>query len=94
MFTNIVARWPGSTHDSFVFNNSRIGQRLEGQPHSLENGLLLGDSGYPCKPFLMTPYLNPITAQQEAYNKAHTSTSLWLVETEVSRPSLGITDET
>ena len=74
MFTNIVARWPGSTHDSFVFNNSRIGQRLEAQSFSLEKGLLLGDSGYPCKPYLMTPYLNPATAKQEAYNKAHTTT--------------------
>ena len=74
MFTNIVARWPGSTHDSFVFNNSHIGQKLESQPHSMEDGLLLGDSGYPCKPYLMTPYLNPTTAKQETYNKAHTGT--------------------
>ena len=76
MFTNIVARWPGSTHDSFVFNNSHIGQKLESQPHSVEDGLLLGDSGYPCKPYLMTPYLNPTTAKQETYNKAHTGTRL------------------
>ena len=74
MFTNIVARWPGSTHDSFVLRTSRIGQQLEAQPPSLENGLLLGDSGYPCKPYLMTPYLHPTTAKQEGYNKAHVST--------------------
>ena len=69
MFTNIVARWPGSTHDSFVFNNSHIFQKLESQPHSIEDGLLLGDSGYPCK-----PYLNPTTTKEEAFNKAHTCT--------------------
>ena len=63
MFTNIVARWPGSTHDSFVFNNSHICQKLESQPH-----------GYPCKPYLMTPYLNPTTTKEEAFNKAHTCT--------------------
>ena len=74
MFTNIVARWPGSTHDSFVFNNSHICQKLESQPHSMEDGLLLGDSGYPCKPYLMTPYLNPTTTKEEAFNKAHTCT--------------------
>ena len=74
MFTNIVARWPGSTHDSFVFNTSRIGQQLEAKPPSLENGLLLGDSGYACKPYLMTPYLNPTTPKQEDYNKAHVHT--------------------
>ena len=74
MFTNIVARWPGSTHDSFVLSNSLIGQKLESRPHSIEDGLLLGDSGYPCKPYLMTPFLNPTTAKQEAYNKAHIGT--------------------
>lgn len=78
MFTNIVARWPGSTHDSFIFTNSNIGQRLESQPHAIEDGWLLGDSGYPCKPYLMTPYLNPSNAKQEAYNKAHTGTRLTL----------------
>ncbi|KAK0140501.1 putative nuclease HARBI1 [Merluccius polli] len=27
--TNIVARWPGSTHDSFLLTNSSVGNRLE-----------------------------------------------------------------
>ena len=49
-FTNIVARWPRSTHNSFIFRDSKIGQRLNDQHQSLEDGLLLGDSGYPCKP--------------------------------------------
>ena len=81
MFTNIVARWPGSTHDSFIFNNSHIGQKLESELHSMENGLLLGDSGYPCKPYLMTPYLNPTTAKQEAYNKSHKGTRVAIEQT-------------
>lgn len=57
LFTNVVAKWPGSTHDSFVFTNSLIHERLESN-HAFEDGYLLGDSGYPCKPFLMTPYPN------------------------------------
>ena len=81
MFTNIVARWPGSTPDSFIFNNSHIGQRLESEPNSIENGLLLGDSGYPCKPYLMTPYLNPTSAKQKAYNKTHKGTRVAIEQT-------------
>ncbi|XP_044181037.1 putative nuclease HARBI1 [Acropora millepora] len=72
MFTNIVARWPGSTHDSFIFSDSQIGQQLNAQHQSVEDGLLLGDSGYPCKPSLMTPYLNPGTNKQTDFNNAHT----------------------
>lgn len=41
---DIVARWPGSTHDQTIFNNSSIRNRFE-QGH-FGNGILLGDSGY------------------------------------------------
>ena len=43
-FTNIVVKWPGSTHDSFILNNS-------GKPDVMTgiNGWLLGDSGYALK---------------------------------------------
>ena len=63
---NVVARWPGSTHDSRILQSSRIGQLFEdGQLQ----GILLGDSGYPLKPWLMTPFLNPITPAERAYNR-------------------------
>ena len=81
MFTNIVARWPGSTHDSFIFNSSRLCQSLETRHQTLQDGLLLGDSGYACKRFLMTPYSNPATAAEQRFNRAHTRTRVLIEQT-------------
>lgn len=66
------SRWPGSTHDSHVFRTSSIAQDLEGT--SLDSGVLLGDSGYPCLPFLMTPYSDPQTRQARSFNRSLKST--------------------
>ena len=73
---SIVARWPGSTHDSRVFHTSSLCTYLETNNHSLDDGTLLGDSGYACTPYLMTPYPSPSTAAQENYNTAHTKTTV------------------
>ena len=74
MFTNIVARWTGSTHDSHVFHTSSLCTYLETNNHFLDDGILLGDLGYECNPYLMTPYPSPATAARENYNTAHTKT--------------------
>lgn len=65
---SIVARWPGSTHDSRIFRNSTINDRLE---RGAIRGHLLGDSGYACKKYLLTPILNPRNAADRRYNRAH-----------------------
>ena len=70
MFTNVVAKWPGNAHDSFIFQDSLIYDKLNDELKDLEDGFLIGDSGYGCKPFIMTPYPHPSTQHQEAFNEA------------------------
>lgn len=36
--------------------------------------VVLGDSGYKLKPFLMTPFRNPTDVYERLYNQKHTST--------------------
>ena len=81
MFTNVVVRWPGSTHDSHVFRTSNICSYLQNNHRSLDDGILLGDSGYACSPFLMTPFATTRTPSQEAYNSAHTKTRVVIEQT-------------
>ena len=64
-FTTFVAKWPGSIHDSRIFRNSRPCAKFENNDY---NGILLGDSGYALKPYLLTPILNPQTLPESRYN--------------------------
>ena len=64
---DVVARWPGSTHDSFVFRESSIGRLAAA---SRGEWRLLGDSGYPLRPHLFTPVANPGDVHEEQYNEA------------------------
>ncbi|XP_067258730.1 putative nuclease HARBI1 [Chanodichthys erythropterus] len=68
LITDIVARWPGSTHDSFMFTNSSVGQEAQ---NSQGQWRLLGDSGYPLRPYLFTPVANPMNDRDTDFNEAH-----------------------
>ncbi|GLH01016.1 Uncharacterized protein GBIM_07256 [Gryllus bimaculatus] len=68
--TNIVARWPGSCHDSRIFRNSVIKEVLESGTFS---GHLIGDNGYACFRYLLTPVVNERTPAERRYNEAHKS---------------------
>lgn len=70
---SVNANYPGSTHDSFIWRNSEIKNFLITQYNQgLRRTWLLGDSGYPLQPVLMTPYLNPVEGSAEArYNRSH-----------------------
>ncbi|XP_049455414.1 putative nuclease HARBI1 [Epinephelus fuscoguttatus] len=69
VLTNLVARWPGSTHDSFILMHSSVGNRL--QAGAARDGWLLGDSGYPLRRWLLTPFTNPQSAKEVCFNVAH-----------------------
>ncbi|XP_021180962.3 putative nuclease HARBI1 [Helicoverpa armigera] len=69
---NVVSQWPGSAHESTIFDNSVL--RAQCDDGVLGNCWLLGDNSYPNRPYLLTPVYNPSTAQEVRYNEAHIQT--------------------
>lgn len=65
---DVVARWPGSTHDSTIFNNSRIHARLDN--NEFNDCFIVADSGYQNKNFVMTPLLSVRTPEENLYNES------------------------
>ena len=53
------ARFPGSTHDVAIQQASNINTIMENQYIRGSNSFLIGDSGYPLRPFLLTSFENP-----------------------------------
>jgi hypothetical protein len=71
MFVDTFVGWPGRSHDGRAFMNSPIYDDLEGGL-KLRGGLvLLGDSAYPLKQYLLTPFKQRgnLSPQQRLYNK-------------------------
>lgn len=69
---DIVARWPGSTHDSTIFNHSRIKSLFEAG--TFGDSVLIADSGYPNLSYIMCPLQSPTTAAEHLYNEAQIRT--------------------
>lgn len=69
---NIVARWPGSAHDSTIFQNCNLRQRFE-RGH-FKDFLLVGESGYPVTNYLLTPLRNPRSRAEDIYNESQITT--------------------
>lgn len=65
---DILAKWPGSVHDARILHGSGVAAVFEGG-HVPPGSHLLGDSGYPSKPWLLTPYLRPLPGPQLQYNR-------------------------
>lgn len=65
----------GSTHDSFIWKHSAVRQELRTSHRNGQRWMLLGDSGYPLEPWLLTPDLNaPVGSPAWRYTSAHGKT--------------------
>ena len=72
VYLDVVARWPGSHHDSFIMSTSALCNQFERGLHG--DGWLLGDSGYGLRRWLMTPINSPKTREERHYNEVHRRT--------------------
>ncbi|XP_050563108.1 uncharacterized protein LOC118269991 [Spodoptera frugiperda] len=68
---DIVCHWRGSTHDARIWRESSIKRRFEEREFK---GKLIGDGGYPCTPYLLTPVLRPRNEAERRYNYSHIRT--------------------
>lgn len=73
-FTDLVVKWPGSTHDAFIWRQSGINQMIDSGEIATVNGWFLVDSGYMLRKNLMTPILSPLTTGDIRYNRAFFTT--------------------
>ncbi|XP_036322551.1 putative nuclease HARBI1 [Rhagoletis pomonella] len=78
----VDACYPGSSHDSFVWNVSSARQYFLKKYESVDRtSKLLGDCGYGIEPFLLTPYRDPrYNSKEYKFNLAHSSLEiLWTI---------------
>ncbi|XP_053317662.1 putative nuclease HARBI1 [Spea bombifrons] len=66
---NLVAGYPGSTHDSYILKHSSLHSILTSG--NLPKGWLLADDAYPITEWLLTPIKDPKNAAEKQYNAAH-----------------------
>jgi len=72
LIANLFGPIPGRRHDAFMLAESNILARLETQQH-IRGGHgyhLYGDSGYPIREVLISPYRGNLSAAQQEFNSA------------------------
>jgi hypothetical protein len=69
---DIVTRWPGSAHDAHIFRNSVLCASMS--MGNFGKGVLVGDSGYPIKPYLITSLLNVRNRAENVFNESQIRT--------------------
>ncbi|XP_044765608.1 putative nuclease HARBI1 [Coccinella septempunctata] len=73
---HVNSQFPGSTHDAYIWNQSNISYMMQKlfEHDNNNNFFLLGDSGYPLRPWLITPLKNPEPGTAaERFNRQFTS---------------------
>ncbi|XP_065093820.1 putative nuclease HARBI1 [Ochlerotatus camptorhynchus] len=82
----VDANNPGANHDSFIWNSNPLDGVLNAKYENGErNTWLLGDAGYPLKPYLITPFRSstgvPSSPMQTKFNEIHSKTRLIIERT-------------
>lgn len=72
IISDIVARWPGSTHDERIFSASRRNATFE--LGSYGDAVLVADSGYMNRSYLMMPLDRVGTVEETLYNESQIRT--------------------
>ena len=71
---NVVARDPGSTNDSYIFEGSAVRTRMQ-VLYARRRCHLLGDSGYALEPWMITPFARGDRPEEgtpeDRFNKVH-----------------------
>ena len=71
VFIDIFIGWPGKSHDARCFANSPLEEKLESGRLDLGEKVILGDSAYPLRGYLMTPFkMAPPNTYKSRYNTA------------------------
>ena len=73
-FYYMSSRWPGSVNDARVFRNSVLRTRLDEGWRPFPNAVLLGDSAYPSKDYLVPPLSVVNTDCERRFNASHKKT--------------------
>ncbi|KAJ8964932.1 hypothetical protein NQ314_004517 [Rhamnusium bicolor] len=72
MYLSIVSCSPGLSHDSTIYNISRVRARFENG--EIGNNVLVGDRGYANRSYLITPLANPSIVVEHLFNESQIKT--------------------
>ncbi|XP_038047494.1 protein ALP1-like [Patiria miniata] len=71
LITDAYVGWPGSVHDARVFRNSPLYHDVEDGHKLAEHQYLIGDTAYPLRSWLVTPFKDNghLSQQQRRFNR-------------------------